>query len=318
MRCGHDRRGNALADSARPPIQLAPIHNGRFEDGTGEKTSRCHTLRTRLQDGQSPRAPHSKEIPMFRNLFGKKATRKSASARTTRFRASQYDALEDRLAMSLPGGPTGGLVPIPIPIVFLPCGNGSQPHRRAPRRGHGRSLSGIHDLPSIFPFQLQQGRLSASRSQCPGDRKCRVSDEHPEQQRDGAGYERPRRTLRVPAQPRQAAHTTPKVTGSVSGLIPLGSYELDLHRLALAPGNAERGDLGRGGFHVRLACGQYARHHRPDRLWLRHYRQLAADDQHRRQRAGLLDLHRHRHAGAANRRRSPSRLGIAAEVPSAR
>ena len=56
---------------------------------------------------------------MFRNLLGKKATRKSGSARTNRFRA-QYDALEDRLAMSLFGGVAGGIVHVPTPIVFLP------------------------------------------------------------------------------------------------------------------------------------------------------------------------------------------------------
>ena len=87
--CGHDRRA---ARGRRPPAVQPRLDlvAGGFEDGTQEKTSRCHTLRLGLQDGQSP-TPHSKEIPMFRNLFGKKATRNPASARTTRFRA-QYDA----------------------------------------------------------------------------------------------------------------------------------------------------------------------------------------------------------------------------------
>ena len=40
------------------------------------------------------------------------------------------------------------------------------------------------------------------------------------------------------------------------------------------PGTAKRRHPGGNRVDVRLAQGQHARHHRPDRLWLRHHRQL--------------------------------------------
>ena len=56
-----------------------------------------------------------------------------------------------------------------------------------------------------------------------------------------------------------------EVTGSVSGLLASGSYQLELHRLALAQGTQSVATW-QDGFHVRLLERQYARHYWPDRL----------------------------------------------------
>ena len=56
---------------------------------------------------------------MFRNIFGKKATGKSVSARTNHFRAQSRHAGRSP-GHELFGGVPGGIVHVPTPIVFLP------------------------------------------------------------------------------------------------------------------------------------------------------------------------------------------------------
>ena len=72
-----------------------------------------------------------------------------------------------------------------------------------------------------------------------------MPDEHPQQQRDGTGYERTQHTLRLP--PPASGTYYAEVTGSVSGLLASGSYQLELHRLALAQGTQSAATLAETG-----------------------------------------------------------------------
>ena len=192
MRCRHDHR--ALADSARPLINLASSTTGDSSLAPTKTARHCYTFSTRSQSRQRPRAPHSKELPMFRNLFGKKATRKSASARTNHFRA-QYDTLEDRLAMS-----SSAVYPVASCMSqprLCSCRRRRQSTSPSSPAMWSRVAWRQRNVPILF-VSTAAGRLSAIGCECTSDRNCRLPDEHPQQQRDGTGYERTQHTLRLP------------------------------------------------------------------------------------------------------------------------
>jgi hypothetical protein len=175
---------------------------------------------------------------MFRNLFSKKAIRKSASARTKRFRA-QYDALEDRLAMSLLGAAPGGIVHIPTPIVFLPPATAVN-LTVEPRDVVTGSL-GASETSQYCSFQLQQGDYLQSEVsvQATGNATVQMSILNSSGTvLDTSGPNTPF-GFRAPASGTYYA----EVTGLVSGLFASGSYQLELHRLALAQGTQSVANL---------------------------------------------------------------------------
>ena len=117
MRCRHDHR--ALADSARPLINLALIHNGGFVAGADEKSPPLSHPQYKVAEQATPKSTTLEGATHVPQPI-RQESNPQIGFRSDQPLPRQYDALEDRLAMSLCGGVAGGIVHVPTPIVFLP------------------------------------------------------------------------------------------------------------------------------------------------------------------------------------------------------
>jgi hypothetical protein len=172
---------------------------------------------------------------MFSFLFGKKTARKwTSSSRPSGFRP-QCEVLEDRLVMTSLANMAGPVAQIANPFSSLPPAQAVN-LMAEPRDLVGGILTGAKTS-QLFSFQLQQGDfLQADVSvgpSSPGDHAtCQMS------LLNSSGTVFDTTSSNTPYGFRAPASGTyyAEITGVVSGLIPLGSYELELHRLALAQG----------------------------------------------------------------------------------
>src|SRR6516165_8932568 len=160
---------------------------------------------------------------MFNNLFGKRA-RKSAFARTRRLRA-QFDVLEDRLVMTSLSGATAGVVkivnpptsPPPVTAVNLVV---------EPRDLITGALGAVKSS-RLYSFQLQAGDyVQAEVCLAPligGSATCQMSILNSSGTALHTSGPNAPYGFRAPASGTYYA----EVTGSVTGLRPVGAYQLE-------------------------------------------------------------------------------------------
>jgi hypothetical protein len=183
---------------------------------------------------------------MFPNLFTR-TLRKSTSSRGRRFGA-RFDVLEDRLAMSSLSsgvGVTSAVVPAVRSLPFQP--QATAVDLAVEPRDVITGTLGAAKNPQFYSFQLQAGDyLQAEVSLAPpvgGPATCQVSI------LNSSGTVLDTSSPNVPYGFRAPAGGTyyAEVTGSVSGLIPVDAYQLELHRLSLAQGTQSAPTLSETG-----------------------------------------------------------------------
>ncbi len=181
---------------------------------------------------------------MIRNLFAKNRVRKSARARTSRFRA-RYDLLEERLAMTSLSGIPGGISQFGSPFLGLPPATAVN-LTVEPRDVITGSLSAVKTS-QLFSFQLQQGDYLQSEVSLITSFGASASGQL--RILNGSGMVLDTSNPNAPCGFRATTSGTyyAEVTGSVSGLIPVGAYSLELHRLALAQGTQSVATLAQTG-----------------------------------------------------------------------
>ena len=237
MRCRHDHR--ALADSARPLINLALIHNGGFVAGADENSPPLSHPQYKVAEQATPKSTTLEGATHVPQPI-RQESNPQIGFRSDQPLPREYDALEDRLAMSLCGGVAGGIVHVPTPIVFLPPATAVN-LTVEPRDVVMGSL-GASETSQYYSFQLQQGDYLQSdvSVRATGTVACQMSILNS----SGTVLDTSAPNgFRAPASGTYYA----EVTGSVSGLLASGSYQLELHRLALAQGTQSVATLAETG-----------------------------------------------------------------------
>ena len=168
---------------------------------------------------------------MLGSIYSKKAARKSTSTvRRNRFRP-QCEVVEDRLLMTGPGITASS--PLPIILQFSPPSQfvnlTTEPHDQ---------VAGILTAKTTqyYSFQLQDGDYLQSDLDVESGPGTHVSSQMSILNAKGAilGTSAPGTPYGFYA-PASGTYFA-EVSGTVTGLIPIAAYQLDLHRLALAQG----------------------------------------------------------------------------------